>query len=102
MSKLYEILGDNPRFPIRAVSFACRYKHFSPYNTVENSGLKNLFYTTVQLINHIEIISQDVQGVNFDKNTKYDTSKFKTIDDYFDSEIQSLLVLPENRYCVSY
>jgi len=100
MSNLYSLLADKPNLIVRVDNFTSKFKYFSPYNTVESSGLVKLFYTLSQLYNNIEIYSQDLNSMNFDRSVKFSIDKFKNIDEFFDSQIQSYIVQPENRYCV--
>jgi hypothetical protein len=101
MNELYLLLWDYPKYGVRVDNFVCNFKYFSPYNTVESSGLKKLFYTFAQIYNNLEIYSQDLNAINFDKTINFDKNKFKDINEFLDNQIQSYIVQPEHRYCVN-
>jgi len=101
MDGIYNTLSDSKmNYSIRIDNFGNRFTYFCPYNTVERAGLKHFFLILCQFFNTLEINSQDVPNTNFDKSMKYD-SKFKNVNEFFDYQIQSYLVQPENKYCLS-
>ncbi len=102
MNDVYLLLWDYPKYGVRVDNFVSSFKYFSPYNTVESSGLKKLFHTLAQIYNNLDIYSQDLNAVNFDKTVNFDKSKFKDINEFLDSQIQSYIVQPEHRYCVNF
>lgn len=101
MNDVYTLLWDYPKYGVRVDNFTFKFNYFSPYNTVESSGLKKLFYTLAQIYNNIEIYSQDLNSINFDKTIDFDKNKFKNINEFLDSQIQSYIVQPEHRYSVN-
>jgi len=100
MDSLYQTLTENS-YQIRVENLSSSFKYFSPYNTTEYSGLKQLYYTIAQMYNSIVIYSHDVNKLTFSKSATFDNKKFKNINEFFDNEVQSFLLQPEHKYCLS-
>lgn len=97
---LYNLIEDHGKILLRSEIISKRFKFYNPNNTTEYLGLKTLFLTCSQLINIIEIYSQDISNSNFDKTNSYDITKFKTIEENLDSNLQELLAEPSQRNIV--
>lgn len=101
MDKVYDIVNDHGRILIRSEIAVKKFKYFSPDNTTDTLGLKSLLNTTSQVYNNLEVVVQDIPNNNFDKTITYDRTKYKTIEEFMDSNLQSHLVEPNSRNIVS-
>jgi hypothetical protein len=101
MDTLYRLINIHGKLLYRSEIFVKKYKYFTTYNTTEYYGLKNLILTASQIYNTVEIYSQDIPNVNFEKNTNCERNKYKTNEEYFDDNLQSLLHYPSHRNNVS-
>jgi hypothetical protein len=100
MDKLYTIIEEHGKILLRSERYICRFKHFSPNNTTEISGLKKTFLASSQVYNYFELYSNDIPNANFDKTLKYDRNKFSKIEEFFDNNLQESIVDPNNHNLV--
>ena len=99
MDEIYNLV-DTKRILVWSEFAVVRYKYFSPNNTTEYLGVKNLFHTLSQIYNSIEIYSMIIHNQDLSKNAIYDKIKFKTVEDYLDNNIQSCIADPLNKNIV--
>lgn len=100
MDALYTLTNEHNKILLRSEIVIKRFKHFSPSNTTEYHGYRKLFWTCCQLINKVELYSQDIMNNNFDKTIDYDKKKYNKVEEVLDANLQSYLVEPENRNIV--
>ena len=101
MDTIYELVNQHGNLLLRSEVVVKRFSYFNPNNTTEYSGMKTFFHTLCQLINNVEVVTQDIPNNNFEKGLNFDRLKYQRIEDYFDNNLQSHLVEPNSRNIVS-
>lgn len=97
MDNIYNIFNEHRNVLPRAEIVVKKFKYFSPSNTTEYLGFKNLWFTVSQIYNNVEIYSQDMPTYNFEKSVEYAKTKYNNISDYFDESLSYVLMEPESR-----
>ncbi len=99
MDELYTLVGSK-RILVWSEYAVVRYKYFSPNNTTEYLGIKDLFHTLSQVYNSIDIYSMMIHNQDLNRNATYDKLKFKSVEEYLDNNIQSCIADPVNKNIV--
>lgn len=102
MDLLYQIINQHENILIRSEFVVKKYKYFNPANTTDFYGLYNLWSTCDQIFNYIEIFSQDLPNGNFSLKGTYDKTKYNSIEEALDNNLQEFLFEPNNRNPVIY
>ena len=96
--KIYELVKNHEKILIRSEIIINKN---GDYNTTDAKGYKSLFWLCLNYHVLIDIYSQDVLNDTFsDEDVEYDKKKFKTVNEYFDFNLQELLMDPNHRSTV--
>ena len=101
MDSIYSLVNEHERLLLRSEFYVKKFIYFNPNNTTDSWGIGKLFWTCCQLYNTIEIFSQDISNTTFEKESVYDRSKFNSISEFLDANLQSYLTEPNYRNVVS-
>lgn len=101
MTSLYNLINAYHVLLIRKEIIVKPYDYFTPINTTDSLGLRTLFWTCCQIYNTVEIYSQDIPNVTFEQVAMLDRTKFASIDEQLDNNLQSYIMEPKNRNTVS-
>lgn len=102
MDSIYKTVEEHNKILLRSEIIAKPFKFFNPNNTTDFLGLKTLYFTCSQMINIVDIYSQDLSNSNFDKNISFDISKFKTAEENLDANLREVLAEPSHRNLVKF
>ena len=98
LDKIYEMIKNHPKILLRG---EITVNKNGDYNTTDESGYTYLLGMCQRYHTRIEIYSQDILNANLsDSNIEYDKSKYKTITDFYDANLQEYLMEPNHRNCV--